>query len=212
MARLYAAWEICSIAAGSYPLSGVLPVEKQSSKERWEAAAVLFICGADHAGLHLPGDSGDPDEIPDRVLFLCMDLGSSAPDSTDRLGMYRVPVYPVERKKYPECGSHVAPGGNCDPERESGIGPDRFTADTGGTAPGGAWAAVGISPGRERRDGASSVGSEGDPGGGQGIQCRYPSRVWEKHLGCRAGKLFVRHLRDMAGGSVSVDEPSGGDR
>ena len=116
MARLYAAWEICSIAADSYPLSGVLPVEKQSSKERWEAAAVLFICGADHAGLHLPGDSGDPDEIPDRVLFLCMDLGSSAPDSTDRLGMYRVPVYPVERKKYPECGSHVAPGGNCDPE------------------------------------------------------------------------------------------------
>ena len=46
------------------------------------------------------------------------------------------------------------------------------------------------------------MGSEGDPGGGQGIQCRYPSRVWEKHLGCRAGKLFVRHLRDMAGGPV----------
>ena len=49
---------------------------KQSSKERWEAATVLFICGADHAGLHLSGDSGDPDEIPDRVLFLCMDLAA----------------------------------------------------------------------------------------------------------------------------------------
>ena len=178
-------------------------------KKNKEAAVVVFIYGADHTGLHLSADSGDPDEIPDRVLFLCMDLGSSAPDSTDRLGMYGIPVYPVERKKCPECGSHVDPGWNCDPERESGIGPDRYTADTGGGALGGAEAAVGISSGRERRDRASSVGSEGDPGGGQGIQCRHPSRVWEKHLGCRAGKLFVRHLRDMAGGPVPVDEPSG---
>ncbi len=79
--------------------------KSQSSKERWEAAAVLFICGADHAGLHLPGDSGNPDEIPDRLLLLCMDLGGGAPDSTDRLGMQRTFLYTLWRKKkYPECG------------------------------------------------------------------------------------------------------------
>ena len=70
------------------------------------------------------------------------------------------------------------------------------------------------------------MGSEGDPGGGQGIQCRYPSRVWEKHLGCRVGSysydtyetwqedlyLWMNHLEETGEPEYVRTEENTGER
>lgn len=49
-------------------------------------------------GMHLPAERTFSDEIPDRILFICMDLGSGAADSADCMGCCRIFMRIMEKR------------------------------------------------------------------------------------------------------------------
>ena len=58
----------------------------------------MAVYRADGIGMHLSVDRTFSDEIPDCILFVCMDLGSGATDSADRMGCGRIFMRIMEKK------------------------------------------------------------------------------------------------------------------
>ena len=75
-------------------------------------------------GMHLPAERTFSDEIPDRILFICMDLGSGAADSADCMGCCRIFMRIMEKKNSYESYGNGDLAGNRVLKRQSGIGMD----------------------------------------------------------------------------------------
>ena len=58
----------------------------------------MAVYRADNICMHLPVDRTFSDEISDRILFVCMDLGSGPADSADRMGCRRIFMRIMEKK------------------------------------------------------------------------------------------------------------------
>ena len=84
----------------------------------------MAVYRADGIVMHLPVERTFSDEIPDRILFVCMDLDSGAADSADCMGCRRIFMRIMEKKNSYESYGNGDLAGNRVLKRQSGIGMD----------------------------------------------------------------------------------------
>ena len=84
----------------------------------------MAVFRADGICMHLPVDRTFSDEIPDCILFVCMDLGSGAADSADCMGCRGIFMRIMEKKNSYESYGNGDLSGNRVLKQQSGIGMD----------------------------------------------------------------------------------------